>query len=479
MKRIDETLKKITVDTSRVTLPNSSNIDPDRPLPLAGDPNCPICHGIGFVRHDLPLGDPNFGKLSICTCRQQDLKQASHQQLLRLSNLKAFERMTFETFNAKGHVGLSNDQITSLTYAYNQGTRFAQEPKGWLLFTGGYGCGKTHLAAAIANAVVSAGIPTLFLTVPDLLDWLRFSYNSPESTFEERFDEIRNIDLLVLDDLGTQNATPWAQEKLYQIINHRYVNRLPTVLTTNQDLEEIEGRIRSRLQDPTLVGVIKITAPDFRSPTVDSTHPLLSSLHLLSERTFGNFSLREPEKLSTENYASLEKAFRTARQFAEAPQGWLLIMGPYGCGKTHLAAAIGNLRVGMGDSPMFVVVPDLLDHLRATFNPTSNISYDHLFEQIRTTSMLILDDFGTQSATPWAKEKLYQIFNYRYNANLPTVITTASKLEDIDPRIRSRMLDGRLCKNIAIAAPPYHFSSEEKTTQRPRIGSKNRGEMPF
>jgi DNA replication protein DnaC len=433
------------------------------------------------VREDLPVGHPNFGKLSICTCRQQDLLQASHQQLFRLSNLDAFQRMTFDTFNPKGHVGLSSDQITSLTYAYNQGTRFAQEPKGWLLFTGGFGSGKTHLAASIANVVVIHGTPTLFLTVPDLLDWLRFSYGSPENSFESRFEEIRNIELLVLDDLGTQNATPWAQEKLFQIINHRYVNRLPTVLTTNQDLEEIEGRIRSRLQDPTLVGVIKITAPDFRSPTVDSTHPLLSSLHLLSERTFGNFSMREPEKLGSEIVGSLENAFRAARNFGETPQGWLVIMGTYGIGKTHLAAAIGNLRVGMGDSPMFVVVPDLLDHLRATFNPNSNVSYDHLFEQIRTSSLLILDDFGTQSATPWAKEKLYQIFNYRYNANLPTVITTASKMEEIDPRIRSRMLDGRLCRVIAITAPPYHFTPDEKNTQRPRAHSspKNRGEMPF
>jgi DNA replication protein DnaC len=157
------------------------------------------------------------------------------------------------------------------------------------------------------------------------------------------------------------------------------------------------------------------------------------------------------------------------------------MIGTYGVGKTHLAAAIGNLRVGLGDSPMFVVVPDLLDHLRATFNPNSNVSYDHLFEQIRTASLLIMDDFGTQSATPWAKEKLYQIFNYRYNANLPTVITTASKMDEIEPRIRTRMQDGRLCKQIAILAPAYHFNSEQKTPQRSRSQgeTKKRGEMPF
>ena len=55
---------------------------------------------------------------------------------------------------------------------------------GWLLLLGGYGGGKTHLAAGIANFAVGMGVPTLFLTVPDLLDWLRFAYDDPDSTFE-------------------------------------------------------------------------------------------------------------------------------------------------------------------------------------------------------------------------------------------------------------------------------------------------------
>ena len=79
---------------------------------------------------------------------------------------------------------------------------------GWLLLMGTYGCGKTHLAAAIANFAVQMGVPTLFLTVPDLLDWLRFSYGNSETNFETRFDEIRNIQLLVLDDLGHKTPPP-------------------------------------------------------------------------------------------------------------------------------------------------------------------------------------------------------------------------------------------------------------------------------
>ena len=64
--------------------------------------------------------------------------------------------------------------------------------------------------------------------------------------------------------------------------------------------------------------------------------------------------------------------------------------------------------------------------------------------------------------TPWVREKLYQLFNYRYNAELPTVITTADTLDEMDARIRSRMLDGRLCTIHAITVPAYHGGGNKK-----------------
>ena len=117
---------------------------------------------------------------------------------------------------------------------------------------------------------------------------------------------------------------------------------------------------------------------------------------------------------------------------------------------------------------MFVVTPDLLDHLRATFNPNSTISYDRLFNDVRTASLLILDDLGTQSATPWAKEKLYQILNYRYNAELPTVITTASPMDELDPRITSRMLDKRICNIYYMDVPSYRPKGPIRRTTKSR-----------
>ena len=114
------------------------------------------------------------------------------ERLFRLSNLNELSELTFENFNPRGRVGLWPEQAASLERAYNHSRQYAQNLKGWLLLQGGYGCGKTHLAAAIANFAVSLGVPTLFITVPDLLDSPRFAYQDPEATFEERFEEIRN-----------------------------------------------------------------------------------------------------------------------------------------------------------------------------------------------------------------------------------------------------------------------------------------------
>lgn len=447
---------------------NSSTIEQEAAKPVLSDEAvCPICGGVGFVRRNLPITDPDFGKLQICECRKEAAAQSVQERHYRSSNLEAFRGMTFEGFNIQGRLGLGEDQVGSLKYAVNQAQHFSREIKGWLLLQGGYGCGKTHLAAAVANYVVDMGVPVLFLTVPDLLDWLRFAYDSPDASFEERFEEIRNIPLLVLDDLGTQNTTAWAQEKLFQIVNYRYVNRLPVVVTTNLDLAELDGRIKSRLQDPDLVTVVKINSPDYRLPIFDNNQNQRSALSLLAGCTFGNFSLREMEKLAPEEQQSLVKAFHAAEQFAENPHGWLVFSGSYGSGKTHLAASIGNYCTALGMEVVFWVVPDLLDYLRATFGPNATTSYDRSFEEVKRAPLLILDDLGTQSTTPWAKEKLFQLFNYRYIAGLPTVITTSSVMDDIDKRLRSRILDARLCTFYAMIAPPYRGIASP-VNQKPR-----------
>jgi DNA replication protein DnaC len=461
--KIDETIKKL----ARVSNEKSNSFADAPASDLPGDPNCPHCHGMGYLRADVPIGHPDFGKLEICVCRRHGITNTVREHLFALSHLDELKDLTFDSFKSHGRKGLGELQANSLEMACNQARHYAQKLEGWLLLQGGYGCGKTHLAAAVANYAVGMGVPTLFLTVPDLLDTLRFAYNSEDTSFEQRFDEIRNAKLLVLDDFGTQNATGWAQEKLFQIINYRYINKLPTVVTTNLALDEIEARIRSRLADPDLVTLTRINAPDYRRPMDDAGHPVLSSLDLMAHKTFDTFDDRLREGLDADQLKSLQKALKAAHNFSEKPKGWLVFEGTYGCGKTHLAAAIANYRADLGDPPLFVLVPDLLDHLRATFSPNASTSYDRRFDEVRTTPLLILDDLGSQSATPWAKEKLHQLINYRYNAEKPTIFTLAKENVDqgqIDEQIMTRMLDERLCNYLNITAPAY----QGKTSGRRR-----------
>jgi DNA replication protein DnaC len=194
---------------------------------------------------------------------------------------------------------------------------------------------------------------------------------------------------------------------------------------------------------------------------MDSSHPELSSLDLLAGKSFASFDSRRREGLSAEQLRSLKNALEAAKVFAETPRGWLVFEGTYGCGKTHLAAAIANRRAQAGQPPLFVVVPDLLDHLRATFGPDSGTTYDRRFDEVRTTSLLVLDDLGSQSATPWAREKLHQLLNHRYSAQLPTVITVARESvsgHQIDARIVVRMVDPTISHYVSISAPAYKGS---------------------
>lgn len=431
----------------------SSNTEPRSPYP--GNPNCPVCGGVGFIRQDLPVGHPNFGRLVMCACLQAAAVNSEQARRLRMSNLEAFRDMTFDTFQVEGRMGLPEAQASTLRLGYNLSKAFAENLNGWLLIMGGYGCGKTHLAAAVANEAVDRGVETLFQTVPDLLDWLRASYASPDESFEQRFEELRAVQLLILDDLGTQNATPWAEEKLYQIINYRYINRMPTVVTTNLDMAEIDGRISSRLMDEPLVSRVRITAPDFRNPTKGEGRSLRTDLNLMAGYTFDSFTTREFEKLERDDVENLRKALKICQDYARSPSGWLVLSGGVFSGKTHLAAAIGNSQAQLGRQVSFWVVAELLDHLRSTFSPSSNIAYDRLFEEIKNAPLLILDDLGGHSSTPWAQEKLYQILNYRYNADLPTVITTLLSMDAIEPRLRSRMMDRTRCLFFGITAPAF------------------------
>lgn len=447
---------------------------PGRGPGAAGDPQpgtapeeavCPVCHGARFVHPLLPAGTPDYSEIVPCRCTAEDDEGRRRSRLERYGNLGPLTRLTFESVDA---AGLGDDAADRQQFrrACEAARRFADSPDGWLVLTGPTGMGKTHLAAAIANRAVAAGLPALYISAPDLLDHLRSSFApGSEMPYDELFDQVRNAPLLVLDDIGAQSATPWAAEKLGQLLNHRFIRRLPTVLVLIVSPDELDERIRVRLTDHGLSQVLSVAS----HPSTLVTSAWAPGFDLQTRMTFESFDAKRVN-LPPELRQNIRDAFRTAAEFARSPEGWLVFLGVNGCGKTHLAAAIVNYRFQHGQTALFIVVPDFLDHLRSTFSPEGRMSYDELFEQVRNAPLLVLDDLGAQSTTRWAQEKLYQVVNYRYNARLATVVTTNCSLDELDNRIASRLADAKISLLFNITAP--HYTSDavnrRKTPHRDR-----------
>lgn len=414
------------------------------------DLSCPKCKGAHFIHPLSASGRPDYSRVVPCQCIRHELQKEKLAQLQQYSNLGNLSRLTFDNIMPAGKY----DDPESQQYfkrAYEAAKAFALEPKGWLILVGPSGCGKTHLACAIANYRLSIGQPAFYIGTADLLDHLRSAFSpSSEIGYDELFERVKSTTLLILDDLTTTAATPWAKGKLEQLLGYRFNTKLPTVVTTDMPVEEFDESLRGHLTDSEMCRVCVLRG---RLPTgLENLDGM--ELESLRGKTFDNFNYKLLP-LSLNERQSLEQAYRAALNFARNPDGWLVLMGVNGCGKTHLAAAIANYLRQKGKPVLFIMVPDLLDHLRSTFSPDSRISYDEVFEKIKKAPILILDDFGEQSATPWAQEKLYQLINYRYNARLATVITTCLSLDEIENRVSSRMVDPGLSLVLNINAPDY------------------------
>lgn len=116
-----------------------------------------------------------------------------------------------------------------------------------LIFTGHVGTGKTHLTAAIIREATAKGIRAEFVQVPSVLASIRAAIGKGDEDAKNIIQRYGSVALLVLDDLGSERVTDWVREQLFLLINTRYEAMLPTVVTTNDTLEELEDHIGQRI----------------------------------------------------------------------------------------------------------------------------------------------------------------------------------------------------------------------------------------
>ncbi len=178
----------------------------------------------------------------LCHCESAEYKKLKEieeqkQKMLRLEKLrghslmgKQFEKCTFQNFE----INNQNKGMYKLGKNYCENWQEMKKDNMGLLLYGPPGTGKTFLAFCIANELLNDMVPVIAISSIGLLNRIKETYNAWGREGEvEIINNLKNASLLVLDDLGAENNTPWAKEKIYEIIDSRYRDRKPCIITTN------------------------------------------------------------------------------------------------------------------------------------------------------------------------------------------------------------------------------------------------------
>ncbi len=186
--------------------------------------------------------------------KKQAEMNARIQRLIGKSGIKKrFMNRTFDNFI----VNETNREAFEIAKRYaDEFPKFAAEGKG-LYFEGTFGTGKTHLAVAIALQLMNCNIPVICKTSIDLLNDIKRTFDSDYGSSEHQVLQVyKDVDLLIIDDLGKEMATEWSLATLYDILNDRYETMRPTIITTNYNDEALVARLTPRGFDNTNMGAL-------------------------------------------------------------------------------------------------------------------------------------------------------------------------------------------------------------------------------
>lgn len=221
------------------------------------EPNfeCKCCRDTGFIQKN--------GKSIMCSCLKQEIYNISYNK----SNMGNLERENFSTFNIrifsdkpdkerfKSNISPRENMNLLKEKAINFIDNFENPIEKNLIFTGGTGLGKTFLTNCIANEMLKQGNTVLYQTAPVMLDKILDEKFGKSNTGFDLMENILNVNLLIIDDLGTEKISETKITELFTIINTRLLNQnhkiTKTIISTNLAASELfevyTTRIGSRL----------------------------------------------------------------------------------------------------------------------------------------------------------------------------------------------------------------------------------------
>ena len=116
--------------------------------------------------------------------------------------------------------------------------------KKGLYLNGNFGCGKTYLLAAMFNELAKSNIKSAIIFWPEFINDLKFSFGGSSDEFKNKFNSIKKVPLLLIDDIGAENSTEWNRDEiLCPILQYRMEEHLPTFFTSNLTIEELETHL--------------------------------------------------------------------------------------------------------------------------------------------------------------------------------------------------------------------------------------------